>query len=187
VFVIAVVWCLGCVATYGFRTFLHGSLLELLAGPLVLGFAGGIITSLVCLFSDWRRMGWRSAIPLGVCVVSFYFSGILVDAARYCVFIRVLPSYETVVREIDSGRILVTTNFVDLPQAKSEAPLAYHVFARRETNGVLMVEFDTESAFPLKHGGYLYSSSGTIEPGSRMDSRFPFRWELRKKWYYVSD
>jgi hypothetical protein len=74
-----------------------------------------------------------------------------------------------------------------LLQAESEARLVYRVYAEKATNGILMVEFDTEAGFPVKHSGYLYSSSGQIESGSRMDSRWPIREEVRSGWFYVSD
>jgi hypothetical protein len=88
---------------------------------------------------------------------------------------------------MESGSIVVSDKFDRIPQAETEARLVYRVFAEKDTNGVLMVEFDTESGFPVKHSGYLYSSSGTIEPGSQMDSRWTFRQEVKSRWFYISD
>ena len=183
VIVIAVIWCVGSVAFFTRRT----PLLQLLSVPLFLCFVSGIVASFVCIVSEWRQRRWRSMIPLSACVVAFFLSGMLVRTARHFVFVWALPSYEAVVHQMESGSILVSTKFDNIPRAESEARLVYRVFAQRDTNGVLMVEFDTESGFPVKHSGYLYSSSGVIQPGSRMDSRWPIRQELRSRWFYISD
>jgi hypothetical protein len=180
---IAVIWCVGAVAFFTRQT----PLLQFLSFPFFLCFVGGGGASLVCIVSEWRQRRWRSLIPLAACVIAFFLSGILVRTARHFVFVWALPSYEAVVHQMESGSILVSTNFDNIPQAESEARLVYRVFAQREADGVLMVEFDTESGFPVKHSGYLYSSSGVIVPGSRMDSRWPVRRELRSRWFYVSD
>jgi NADH:ubiquinone oxidoreductase subunit K len=183
VVLVSVVWCIGSVAVFTRRT----PFLQLLSLPLALLFFAAIGTSLVCVFAGWRQCRWRSVLPLASCVIAVFLSGMLVRTARHFVFVWALPSYEAVVHQMESGSILVTTNFDNIPQAESEARLVYRVFAQRETNGVLMVEFDMESGFPVKHSGYLYSSSGVIEPGSRMDSRWPIRQEVRSRWFYISD
>jgi hypothetical protein len=103
------------------------------------------------------------------------------------IFITSLPSYEQIVRQIESGEILVSSNLTDLPQAVPMARLAWAVRAKKDSDGILTVEFLTEQGFPVKHSGYLYCSSGTIEPGSVEDSRWPFRHEERPKWFVISD
>ena len=180
---VSAVWCIGAVALFTRRT----PLLQLLSLPLALLFFAAIVVSLGCVFFEWRQHRWRSIVPLASCVIAAFLSGMLVRTARHFVFAWALPSYEVVVHQMESGSILVSTNFANIPRAEAEARLAYRVFAQRDTNGVLVVEFDTESGFPVKHSGYLYSSSGVIEPGSRMDSRWPIRQELRSRWFYISD
>ena len=106
---------------------------------------------------------------------------------RHVIFVRSLPSYEAIVQQMESGRILVSTNFNPVPQAVPLAPLTYVVLAQRDTNGVLAVAFMTESGFPVMHSGYLYVSSGIIEPGSTEDSLWPIRKEERPRWFFISD
>ena len=102
-------------------------------------------------------------------------------------FAWALPSYEQVVGEIQAGRIVVTEKFDRIPEAEARARLAYAVFAQRQPDGTLLVEFLTESGFPVKHSGYLYSSSGTIEKGASIDSRWPIKRKVREHWFYISD
>jgi hypothetical protein len=184
VVVVSVIWCLVSAAYFARRASL---LLQLLILPLSLLFFAAIICGLVCAFAEWWQRCWRSMFPLAACVIAFFLSWILVLTARHFIFLWALPSYEVVVRQIESGRIPMSVGFDRLPQAESEARLVYTVYAEKDVNGVLMVEFLTESGFPVKHSGYLYSSSGAIEPGSLMNSRWPIRQELRKWWFYISD
>jgi hypothetical protein len=181
--IISVIWCLGSVAFFTRRT----PLSQLLSLPLALLFFAAGIRGLICVFTEWRQRHWRSLFPLATCVIEFFLSGMLVRIAGHFLFVWALPSYEAVVQQIESGRIPVSVGFDRLPQAESEARLVYYLYAEKDVNGVLMVEFDTESGFPVKHSGYLYSSSGAIEPGSRMNSRWPIREKLRNRWFYVSN
>ena len=180
---VSVIWCVGCVALLTRRT----SLLQLLSLPLVLLFFAAVVTSLACVFTGWRQQRWRSMIPLLACVIAFFLSGKLVRTARHFVFVWALPSYEAVIRQMESGSIPVSANLNRIPRAEPGARWVYRVFAARNANGVLMVEFLTETGFPVKHSGYLYSSSGVIEPGSEVDSRWPIRHEVRSKWFFISD
>jgi hypothetical protein len=88
---------------------------------------------------------------------------------------------------MESGSIPVSTNWTSFPQAVPLAPLTYAVFAQKDTNGVLTVEFITESGFPVKHSGYLYILSGVIEPGSKEDSHWPIRKEEGTRWFFISN
>jgi hypothetical protein len=88
---------------------------------------------------------------------------------------------------MESGEISVSTEMDRIPQAILKARMAYAVFAQKETNGVLTVEFLTETGFPVKHSGYLYCSSGTIAPGSAEDRHWPIIHEERPKWFSISD
>lgn len=184
---ISVIWCLGSVVLFAqlmaFR--------QLLSIPFNLACFAAIVMGVVLVFIDWRRYSWRSLLPLTSCVIAFFVSGILVDAVRQRVhqqqFAKLLPAYEGVVREIEGGSIPVSAKLERIPEAASKSPLAYAVLAVKETNGIVSVEFLTESGFPLKHGGYLYVSSGVVAPGSVMDGRWPMRQRVRTKWFYIWD
>jgi hypothetical protein len=161
--------------------------LQLLGIPVTLCFLAAGVISIVCAFSEWRQRRWLSLLPFAVCVLSVVISGAVVRTIRHAIFARSLPSYEAVVQQMVSGSIRVSTNLSPIPQAAPLAHLAYAVLAQKDTNGVLMVEFLTEGGFPVKHSGYLYISSGVVEPGSVAYSRWPIRHEERPRWFYISD
>lgn len=161
--------------------------LQLLGMPVTLCFLAAGVISMVCALSEWRQRGWLSLAPFAVCVLAVVLSSSILRPIRHAIFVRSLPSYETVVQRMESGSIPVSTNLGLIPQAVPLAHLAYAVLAQKDTNGVLTVEFLTEAGFPVKHSGYLYISSGVVEPGSVAYSRWPIRHEERPRWFYISD
>jgi len=163
------------------------SILQLLILPVALCFLFSVVFGVVCIFIEWRERRWLSLLPLAACVLSVLISVPILRTARHQIFVKSLPSYEEVVRQMEAGSIPVSTNLSPVPQAVPLAHLAYAVLAERRTNGALTVEFLTEGSFPLKHSGYLYVSSGVVEPGSREDERWPIRHEERPRWFYISD
>jgi len=183
VVVAAIIWFFGSTAYGSHRT----NLLQILTFPLLLYFLAAVIISIACVFIDWRSRKWKSLFPLGACILSVLFSDIATKWIRHAIFITCLPSYEAVIRQMESGEIPVSTDLNPIPHAVSKARLAYAVRAQKDTNGVLTVEFLTESGFAVLHSGYLYCSSGTIAPRSVEDSRWPIRREERPKWFYISD
>jgi hypothetical protein len=179
--VASVIWLFAQEAIAAHRTSL-GLLLGLLLSFCFLLVA---ILAVVRVFTEWRERRWRAAIPLAVCVfavIIFIPLGRLVSRA---VFAWSLPSYERIVRRIESGSIPVPAQFGEVREAKQEARLAYAVFAGKDTNGVLTVIFFTEKGFPALHSGYLYTSSGEL--GLGLQSRLPIREKVRSKWFYVSN
>lgn len=183
VVVVAVIWFVGATVYGSHRT----NLTQLLTFPLIPLFLVALAISVICIFKDWRIRRWKSLFPLGACVLSLVATNIVTRWIRHALFIGSLPSYEAIVRQIESGEILVSTNHAGIPQAVPKARMAWAVYAQEDTNGVLTVEFLTETGFPVKHSGYLYSSSGTIVTGSEPDLRWPLQHEERPKWYFVSD
>lgn len=149
-------------------------------GLLVFGFI-----SFIRLFTDWRRERWRVVIPFATCVLAVALAPEVGAAIRRVTFQHSLPHYESIIRQMESGTIPVTQELRRLEQAEDGS--AYSVLAQRGTNGVLTVEFLTGGRFPVKHSGYLYCSSGFIEPGSAADSRWRKKREVRPLWYRISD
>jgi hypothetical protein len=132
----------------------------------------------------WKEERWRCLIPwaaVGLAMVLAPEAGIWIRNRR---FLQVLPHYESILREMDSGRIPVTSELGRIPGA--EGPFAEAVLAQRTQDG-LHVEFLSGGGFPLKHHGYLYLSTGLIEPKSPVGKRWPNRYELRPRWYRISD
>lgn len=157
---------------------------QLLLLPLTLAFFVLGIISLFRALDRWPKERWRAVIPAIACVLAFVLALTFRGVMRTVLFDRSLPGYQHVIRQIESGSIPVSSKLQQLPQA--ESPWAYGVLAQR-TNGVLYVEFLTGGGFPVKHSGYLYSSSGAIEEGSVVDSRWPKRRKVRPLWFAVSD
>lgn len=175
VVVVAVLWFFGATAFASHRT----TLTQLLTLPLVPLFLIAVVGGLICIFTEWRTLRWRSLLPVGACILSVVSSNILTRCIRQALFAYSLPSYEQVVRRIESGEISISTNLVDIPQAVSRTRMTWNVAAQEEPDGALTVQFLTELGFPEKHSGYLYSSSGKIKPGSEADSRWPIQHEER--------
>ncbi len=149
-------------------------------GLLIFGFV-----SFIRLFTHWRRERWRVVTPFAACVLVVVLAPEVGASIRHVTFQRSLPSYESIIRQMESGTMPVTSELRRISQA--EGGSAYAVLAQRSTNGVLTVEFLTGGGFPVKHSGYLYCSSGSIEPGSVADRRWPRRREVRPLWFRISD
>jgi hypothetical protein len=179
---LSVVWFVVGTAYYA-----HRGILQIIAVPLLFGMLTAIVLSFVWVFGDWRRVGWRAALPFLICVLSVVSSFALAIKVRQKIFEWSLPSYEAVVRQMLAGKIAVTTNRSWMPELVSQARFAYSVSAWRETNGVLTVEILTEGGFPVKHSGYLFCSGGVIAPGSIADERWPARRQLKPQWFYITN
>jgi hypothetical protein len=154
--------------------------LLLALGLAVLGFI-----SLIRLATHWRRERWRVIVPIAICGIVVVVAAAIGAATRRVAFFRSLPIYESIVRQLESGEIPVSTELRRILLV--EGGPAYPVLAQRDTNGVLAAEFLTGSGFPVKHSGYLYCSSGSILLGSVSDSRWPKRQQMKPLWFWVSD
>ena len=165
------------------------SLLFLLSISLCVSAA--VVLSIACAFVNWRQRRWRAIFPLAISAFALCSSvlslRILVPTIRHAIFEWSLPSYEAIIYQIESGGIPVSVKLTLIPGVEQKIPLAYAVFAQKDSNCLLIVEFWTEGGFPVQHAGYLYISSGAIEPGSLEDSRWPIRQKERPNWFYISD
>ena len=158
---------------------------QLLSMLLGLGLLVAGCVGFVRLFRHWERERWREVLPPVACVLVVVLMPETGAAARRAVFQHSLPGFESVIHQIEQGTIPVTIELQPIPQARSGS--GGPVLAQRSTNGVLTVEFITGGGFPVKHSGFLYCSSGSIEAGSRTDSRWPRRQPIKPRWYRVSD
>jgi hypothetical protein len=181
--IVSALWCVSFVA-FGAR---HTTPTEFLLLPLTLLFLGTTLIAFNDIFVDWSLFRWRALLPFGICVGTFFLSVVMARMAHHLVFLWVLPSYERVVHRVESGEFPVSTELTRMPWAKSEARLAYSVSAMKDAHGDLLVLFLTEGSFPVRHGGYLYSASGTIPPGSVTDKDWPGRRKVRSQWFHVAD
>lgn len=88
---------------------------------------------------------------------------------------------------MESGAVPVAAEPQSITLSETDRDLAYSVLAQKDTNGVLMVEFLTGSGFPLMHSGYLYTSSGSVQPGSFFHSRWLLTMQVKPKWFRITD
>jgi hypothetical protein len=165
-------------------------LLQFIATPVFFGILLAVPLSFVWMFMDWKRVGWRSAPPFFLCLVSLIGSLALALTIRERIFEWSLPSHEAVVHHMEAGNIPVPTNklpaLISIPSTLRQPRLAHSVAACRDTNGVLIVEILTEGGFPVSHSGYLVSSSGSITPGSDADGFYRARRQVRPQWFYIT-
>lgn len=184
VILLSVVWFVLGTAYYSHRW----SLLQFMIMPVGFGMLTAIVLSFVWIFPDWKRVGWRSLLPFIICILSLCGSFSLALRIREHIFEWSLTSYETMIHEMQSGKIVVSTNDHPLYIAGAErlARLAHEVAACKDTNGVLTVLIVTEGGFPVSHAGYLYTSSGEIARGSPIDTYCQGRTQMRPNWFYVT-
>ena len=151
---------------------------------LTLALLGFGSTTFVLFFARWSEDRWRGLVPVGICTIAVVLAPRVGAVIRESTFRRDLPSYNAVIRQMERGSIPVDAELRRIPQA--EGAQAYVVLAQRTSEG-LNVEFITGGGFPVKHSGYLYCSSGEIERGSLIDSRWPKRREVMPMWFRISD
>lgn len=183
--VIAVIWIIAGTAYFSHQTGLSQFLITL---PLAVCFVWAFVVSIASIFFDWRQRRWLSLLPFASCVLSIIIVYAMAQKIRHAIFIRSLPGYEAVAQQMETGKIPVSTNWSSIPQAVPQAHLAYAVYAKKDTNGVLIVEFFTDAGFfSVAHSGYVYSSSGVITSGLWEDQRWSIPREEMPHWFYVSD
>lgn len=183
VLTIALTWAIAYVAYAVHRT----PTLDTPSFLLTLVFGVALLFSFVDMIAHLKSRGLSAGRTFAICILIVFVAWRAVGPIRGALFARALPSYEAVVSDIAGGHLPTTGNFSQVPQAVPRSKMTWQVWQEKTKTGVLMIEFDTERAFPVLHSGYLYSSSGIIEPGSQMSSRWPFKHKLRDHWFFVSD
>jgi hypothetical protein len=156
----------------------------------MLGFGAFLLALMLSLLFAWterKHLHVLAIIPLLLCFGSCAATTAMGRGARRAQFERDLPRYVALVERIQADNTLVSGKVVSVTLSEGERDLGYTLLAERNTNGVLTVELLTGGGFPVKHSGYLYTSSGSIQPGSFFDSRWPFKTEVKPKWFRISD
>ena len=167
---------------FGVRPTDTRGLLSLLLGLL---FFCLCIWSLVRVFTKWKKSRFWVLAPLAACLLQPIVEGQMVLLVRSELFKSRFPRYEALVQKIESGAIPVSAEGQMIPETNYDSSLAHDgVWAQREKNGTVIVEFRYGSAGPPPyHQAYLYVSSGVIKTGSDFDDRWPGRAEIREKWF----
>lgn len=159
--------------------------IQMLGAVMTLALLVVALIGFIRIFTHWRREGWRTVIPLVVCMLVVALYPASRAAIRRITFEKSLPHYESIIRKLESGPIPDPTELLRIAQAEETS--IYHINAIQSDDGVLTVEFLTGLGFPVKHSGYLYCSSGVIEPNSLFDSRWPKKREMKSNWFRISD
>jgi hypothetical protein len=136
-------------------------------------------------FVDWRAYRWIALVPLLACILAVPAASGLGGAIGACLFSKNLPRYSAIVARQDVQAVGEKKIFIPLSDAEKE--LTYAVFAQRTPAGTLIVEIATEGGFPVKHAGYLFSSSGEIPKTPELSYRWPYQERLNPHWFRVID
>jgi hypothetical protein len=151
------------------------------------------IWSVIAVFTKWKTSRYWAITPMTACLLMLPIEGLIGRLVRDELFKWRFPRYEALVQKIELGGIPISTEGQIIPATNYNSSLAYRVWAQRDPNGILFVEFDYGHAGPPPyHQDYVYISSGVIEPGSYLDKRWPSKAkilnkEFKGKWFEVAD
>ncbi len=67
----------------------------------------------VLVFIEWRQRRWRALLPLTACVATMAIFGPLARLITPVLFAWSLPSYEAIVRQVESGTIPLSIEFCE--------------------------------------------------------------------------
>ncbi len=157
---------------------------------VILGLGGVLMTLLAaCVFvwQHWKHFHLFAVAPLALLFLLCPATVAVSRAASLGQFARRFPHYQALVERVGANEGLVLGEVKRIPLSTAERKFCYNVLAQRDTNGVLTVELLAGGGFPVRHSGYLYSSSGNIQSGSFFDRRWHARTELKPKWFRISD
>ena len=105
---------------------------------------------------------------------------------RIRVFHANLPQYNLFVKEIEKQlekESSINLYRDDIPDKYKK--LARLVFAYKENNGSITIEFAWGGGFPVKHAAYAYLSDGQVSNDFR--KRWPYIEKLNDNWFRVGD
>jgi hypothetical protein len=135
-----------------------------------LAFGGGLLALpflvLVAIVRALTGHGWRYAVVAALCAAALPAGVRLgVRIRDYDFRHRLRPRYEAIIRRIERGPRPAARERTEIALADDEKDLAMRVFATRDGENGLRVEFLWAVAFPPRHTLFVYSSTG--EPTKR--------------------
>lgn len=136
----------------------------------------------------WKKYGIRSILPVVISLVIFgssYLAIILGIKIRDIVFHNQLPRYQKMIALINDGTIINEGVFSFSKVPDEYKNLAFLLKISKDLDGKLTVEFTTDGGFPVKHGGYLYKSTGYLDAQDKRN--WPFLRKVENNWYEFSD
>jgi hypothetical protein len=109
------------------------------------------------------------------------------NAARELRFALDLPTYEAIVARRDVQELAPGTKLDPLTLSESESAGIYRAGAERTADGTLLVETWNGSGWPVRHFGYLYTSSGTMPEAAGVRERIFSHYRVRPHWLRLVD
>jgi len=143
--------------------------------------------SLIFAWTQRKELRILALVPLVIWLGSCQASTLIGIRSRRAQFERDLPKYAALVEKVRGVETFTQGNVGSIPLSEADRKVVYSLLAERSTNGVLTVELLTGGGYPLHHSGYLYTSSGVIQPGSIFDSRWPSRTQMAANWFHIGD
>jgi len=113
--------------------------LLLLPGSLI--FVAVLLWGLVIVITRWKTSHIRAVIPLVACLLMLPAERLVGRCIRTELFNWNFPVYEAVVRKIDTGAIPLANGREEISATYFDHNLAYAIWAERDSNQVLTVEF----------------------------------------------
>ncbi len=150
-------------------------------------YVGCIVFSIIELFRGWRAYEFRTAIPFAACALAWYGSYPVGAFLQSRLFIHNLPRFQAIVDGIQPESLPTDGKTKAIDIGKTDQTQIQHVFAHRAADGSVVIEIATENGFPMKHSGYVYSSSGNFPGDPQFHYRWPYADEVRPKWFRVSN
>ena len=161
--------------------------MQMVVAVLAIALLGALIASVVALVREWRRAAWRAAIPLLACAAAWPVAHLASAQTTDLLFAQHLPIYEALVARPDVQGVASGSGLEQLTLSQSEGEYMWWAAAERTPDGTLMVELMNGSGFPVKHSGFVYTSSGSIPLGSNVAGRYSYWIPMRANWFAVSD
>ncbi|MDR3416331.1 MAG: hypothetical protein P4L83_09105 [Nevskia sp.] len=160
-------------------------LLQAISLLLFLSYLCACTLSMIEPIRGWRVYRFRTFIPLAACLAAWYGSFWAGPLLLNWLFAHNLPRFQAIVDGIRPESLPSNGDLQAFPIDQADKSRVQHIFARKAADGALVVEIDTENGFPVKHAGYVFSSSGVFPSDRRFQYRWPYVDELRPKWFRV--
>ena len=106
-----------------------------------MAFFVAMITSIMWAFTYWRHLRLRALIPLAACLLINAAVVVICPFLFRAGFQRVLPRYQSVVQQVESGQFRVAADPKRIPLSTPPFDKACRAFARKETKGTVTVTF----------------------------------------------
>lgn len=139
-------------------------------------------------FRNRRKLRYAAVTPFALSAGVFFMAPSLTSAGvhiRDIAFVSNIEKYDKFINEMKTGDIQIGERITKIYIPRKYSDLAQVVFAKKNETGEITAEFIIGGGFPVKHSGYLYSSSGIIDEETR--ERWPRRIKVEERWYRISD